>query len=443
MAVSTTENLGASQIILGEFAAAVHQLGYDPNEVLAAFAPSDRYEPYAELSVGGTTFESWRHEVGVMDPSDRSRGGLELSPTVDGEKVLAKSISMGGKHLLGGTGNVGGKGGIRATAEEIAALSPKERAELFAQHAEAHNINPETNVTATDIGTFPADMDAIAASLVREYGDKAGAAASGASKRYGGEPELHMPHTGLGASIMLDAYLKERAATDPRVAEAINGGEPLRIFVQGLGKAGWHFVSNLPKYVRLGGAMEQNGAIVSTNGPLDTEQVLGLARATRLDEQSVGRVDGARWLPPSALRDFWASGGDILAPAFDRHQVTADDISRTKAIVVESVANDGMSPDGRSAAVEAGVDELPGIAANIGGTLSSQKIWEKIMGDKDWTPEMYERNWRRNMMAVASGVLASRAALQAERETFVSLPDAANLIVVKKAVERLRATQRN
>jgi len=431
------------EIILEEYGPAGEQLGFDASEVVAAFAPDpERAEQsYAELDVQGIRFSSYRHQVGVLDEQDRSRGGCELSEDVTGEKILHKAVTMEAKHLLAQTGNVGGKSGILATREELEAIGPKGRRELFAQHAEAHDINPYTNVVATDIGTYGPDMDAIAEALVPEYGQYAGAAASGASAKYGGEPELHAPRTGLGASIVLDRYLHSIADSNPRVAEAIEGGRPLRVLIQGLGKAGAHFLNTMPDYIQPAGALEQHGSIVVPDGYMDRAQLLAAARATKLNESSRSDFNNARWMPPEARAAFWASNGiDILAPAFDRNQIDEQDVFTfaQDGTVIASIANGPITPEGLEAAAYLQLDELPDAVTNVGGTISSQGIADKIMGKPGWTPASYERSWRAAVTRVADTTIETRAKLSAEIGQFVPLDRAANLIVVQRAVQRLR-----
>jgi|GEM_PF-2135369 len=432
------------EIVIQSHGGAANQLDVSNDELVAAFAPSRLGDTHAILEVNGVEYESFRHQVGVVNPADRSRGGGESSPNVTSLKIFDKSLGMHGKHMLGETGNVGGKSGILISDEESAAMSRRDRDQLFAQHADAHHINPYTNVLATDIGSYGPDMDAVAESRRRQYGQLAGAAASGASRRYGGEPELHAPHTGKGASIVLDRYLRERAKTDPNVAAAIRGERaPLRVLVQGLGKAGAHFVETMPDYMQLAGALERHGAIVAEGDQLlDRQEVLDLAHDTQLSEAGVDGVDGALWLPPTARSQFWASANaDIIVPAFDHHQYTAEDARNFGGLVIASLANHPLDEAAQDVLRERHIDELVDIATNIGGTISSQGIWNKIMHPAGWTPRRFEADWQRSMHRVADTILEGRQQLARERGEFVSFQEVAELVVVRRAVQRLRQSQ--
>ncbi|HSX00146.1 MAG TPA: Glu/Leu/Phe/Val dehydrogenase dimerization domain-containing protein [Patescibacteria group bacterium] len=419
--------------------------GVSNDELVAAFPL--RPVTHEEIAVGGLSFETWRHQVGALDPEDRSRGGIEMSPDVTGDKILDKSVSMFLKHLLGQTGNVGGKGGIHAETEELAFLRehPELRRELFHHYALAHNINPHTNVVATDINTFGPDMDAIAEALIPQYGDKAGAAASGASELYGGQPDLHAPHTGKGASIVLDHYLRDRATANDevghRIKEAIDGGRPLGAIIQGLGKAGAHFLMTLPEYVQPVGALERNGGAVAKEGNfLDREQLLTASRNTGLSEAGVGEVEGAVYLPSEERSQFWQTEGvHIAGPAFDRNQFTAQDAQNFDGFVVTSVANHPLYEPAQAALRDRKIDELIGEFTNAGGTYSSQGIWDKIMRPEGWTPERFEANWQASMERVVDTMIAQRNHMAAERSEFVSFQEVAKEIVVLRGISRLRA----
>lgn len=438
-----TSNAAMEQAVLAEYGGAAERTGVTEDELLAIYEPTRRESMHATLEVEGIQFTSYRMQVGAYEPSDISRGGLELSPSVTQEKVGSKGQTMYNKQLLGETGCVGGKGGIAATAEEIAYLAsnPEPRAELFGQYAIAHDLDPRNNVTATDISTFTPDMDAIAAALEPRFGRLAGAAASGASERYGGDPALHMPRTGMGAGIVLDLVLRDQAHTNPRIQEAINGGRPLRLLVQGLGKAGLNFVRYMPSYIELAGAMERNGAILAPRGAvLDREQVLALAQETGLSEAGVKRVNDASWLPPSELRKFWAAGAEILAPAYDRNQITGDDVRVFKTqggIAINGVANSGLTPEGIEACIEEEVDEVYDGVANSGGTISSHGIWGKIMHPNGWTRENDQAAWEQNMARIANAMIQGRSRERVQRGEFVSLREAATIVAIQRGARRL------
>jgi len=339
--------------------------------------------------------------------------------------------------------DTGGKGGIRATAEELADIGPEGRRELFRQHTEAHNLDPYRNVTATDINTNGDDMDVIAKTLQPIYGQHAGAAASGVSREYGGEPELHFPRTGLGAAIGLHQYFEWRAEQgDQRVIEAMNGGRPLTILQQGHGKAGSHFLSNLPPYIQPRGLMERNGALVAVQGDfLDRDKLAELARTTGLDEASSRELPGTIWLPntESEKRTFWAMGADVLGPAFDRLQITKEDAEAFDGIASVGIANKPNTDEAEATFAAKGIDSLSYEAWNIGGTLSSRRIGQRILSGVRWSPEEFEATWRGDMTSVIGTVLRATTQLRQERGEFVPVSTAVDNIIVDRAVRRLRA----
>jgi glutamate dehydrogenase/leucine dehydrogenase len=448
MAIAPYERTGFESIdlrayeenILGEYGPAAERLGCTNDELLAVFAISDRDAIHETLQVNGYKIPSWRVQVGILDPTNRSRGGFEIFFDVTGDKVVDKAKTMSAKHEVGATGNRGAKSGMRVTSEQKKGLSPCERQKLIGMHALAHNLHPLYNVGATDIGTDGNDMDAIAAALVERHGILAGAAASGVSEYYGGEPKLQAPRTGLGASIILDRYFQKRAETDSRVADAINGGRPLRALVQGVGKAGRHFISTMPPYVQLAGAMEQEGAITVEKGILKRDRVLELAEETKFSAEGVSTVEGAAWLSPDKLSDFWATKDvDIAVPAFNCFQFNERDAETFEGKVVLSIANHPLDAGAQAVLRQKRIDELVDVAANIGGTISSEFIWRKFIDPDNWTREGFEKSWRQSMNTVASTLLTRREKEAAEQSTFFSFQETANLIVIERAIQRLRA----
>lgn len=431
--------------IVDTYGAVAREQGISQQELIASFPLSRENVSTAQLTLAGTAVESFRYQVGAFTEDDRSRGGCEVSPEVSAEKILDKALTMDGKHLFGEDGNIGGKSGMRLTEEQMQYTkeNPEARNDLFAQHTEAHDVNPHTNVIATDLNTFGPDMDAVAKKLVPKYGELAGAAASGASRKYGGEPDLHADKTGLGGDEMMHLYFLERAKTDPRVAEAINGGKPLRALVQGLGKAGSHLLMNMPEYIQPVGVMEGRGAIVAANGNyLDRTQLLKASRATMLGEEVSKDINDSFWLPSTqeGLRKFWASAhADIIAPAFNRGQYVAEDAANFEGMLVVGMAN--AATDHKVQAVLDGkqIDEIVDVAANIGGTLSSQRIWEKYMDPNNWTPQAYQARWQQDIRTIGKAMIERRKQLSADRGgAFVPLRDAVGHIVVANAFKRLQ-----
>lgn len=438
-----------AEMVVTDYGAVADHQGISTQDLVASFPLGREDSSKATLDLDGTPVDSYRFQVGVLSDTDRSRGGLELSTEASDEKILHKAFTMQGKHDFAEDGNIGGKSGMRVTPEQMEYLktNPKARRDLFAQHAEAHDINPHTNVVATDFNTFGGDMDAIADALQRKYGELAGAAASGVSKKYGGEPELHADKTGLGGDVMMHMYFAERAKTDPRVAEAMNGGKPLRALVQGLGKAGSHFLVNMPEYIQPVGAMEGRGALVAANGNyLDRKQLLEMSRATMLSEEVAGAVNDSFWLPSTTegLREFWSSGhADIIVPAYNRGQYVDQDAENFDGMLVVGMANEATSPEVQAILDSKGVDELVDVAANLGGTLSSQRIWEKFMNPGNWTPQQYQERWYSDIQGVGKAMIQQRRELSLGRGgEFVPLREAVGHIVVANAFGKLQQHRR-
>jgi glutamate dehydrogenase/leucine dehydrogenase len=464
--IITGERTGFQETIVERYGSATEQLDRSQTDLLEAFPVGrEGYTSEAVLEVNGVKHESFRHHVGVLDHKDLSRGGGELTPDVTSEKVLGKSLGMKGKHMLIAAAdteakmratdptppeiiepnNEGGKSGVKATKEQLRNMTPSDREELIKQHVEAHNINPMTNVMATDINTFVGDMNAAARALTNEWGSLAGAAASGVSEEYGGEPKLQAPRTGQGASIALDEYFRWRAERgDKRVQEALDGGRPLTILLQGLGKAGAHHLLTLPSYLRTRGVMERDGALVAKGGidsylDLSPEEIMALARQTQLGKDSASRLSGVEWLEPGQLSDFWASGAHVIGPCYDRNQFGLQDAINMseETIVGEAVANGPFTKDSQPVMGERGVDIIPEPVSNVGGTAASRGVWEKFMYPGSWSPEYFEAKWEGRLRNISRLALARTAKERVDARQFVSISHATDLIVLETAFSRL------
>jgi glutamate dehydrogenase/leucine dehydrogenase len=465
--IVTGERTQFQEAIVERYGETAERIGRSQGELLQAFPVGrEGYDSEAVLEVNGIKHDSFRHHVGALDPTDLSRGGgeitIEVIPTpVFSEKVFSKSLGMKGKHDVIAAAdaidpkpleikeptNVGGKSGIRSNKEALENMTRRDRDELIAQHVEAHNINPYTNAMATDIRTFEDDMNAAARKLLDKWGPLAGAAASGVSKAYGGEPELQAPRTGLGASIALDCYFQDRANRgDKRVQEALQGGRPLTILLQGLGKAGMHHLLTLPYYLRVRGVKEQGGALVARGGidsflELSPEEIAQLSHRTKLGQESRRGLVGAEWLEPGQLREFWAKGAHAIGPCFDRNQFDLEDaVDMSEGTMVgEAVANGPFTVAAQLLMAERGVDLIPEPISNLGGTAGSRGIWGKFIRPEIWTPAGFDDRWQRRVRGASKIALERRSKASAESGRFETIPHATDLVVLETAFGRLDA----
>lgn len=421
--------------------AAADRLGYSQDELVASMHPIRTERAEAIVRVDGEEMESSRHQVGFDGDPARSRGGLEISEAARSGKIMTKTVGMGGKHRSLGTKDIGGKSGLRVTAKQWEDMGDAGRDEAIRQHTLAHGYGPD-NVTAMDIRSGPRQMDVIAETSYAQYGELAGMLASGVSEKWGGRPDLHVPRTGLGAAIVLRKYLAAHAAAgNQRYIEALNGGEPIPMIVQGLGKASLGLVQNIPRGVALMGAMEWNGAVVSDK-PLDFQEVIAESRSNGLNEVAAKAL-GTQWIEPGydGLRKFWVHGrGGIIVPAYDKNQITHQDADALQhsGTVIHSVANRPVPHKVQVRLPGLGIQENGSEVTSDGGTLSSNIMAEKWL-DNTWTEERYEQQWTAGMERMAETIFAQLITLQAERDTLVPVSEVSDAMVVERSIERFRA----
>src|SRR5690606_27680 len=112
----------------------------------------------------------------------------------------------------------GAKGGVRIDPRT---LTPEQRRQLSQQHALAHDYHHLHNVGATDINTMPSNMDDMVEALSGKYGDMARACMTGTTGKYSELARFRDGSTGIGASLVLDEYIKWRAGWDPSMDKVI------------------------------------------------------------------------------------------------------------------------------------------------------------------------------------------------------------------------------
>lgn len=412
--------------------------GHQEDDIYASLQPIRRDTEIAMLKVDGVDFLSTRAQVGFYGDTAASRGGLEATAQAGPYKIGTKATAMAFKHMLLGTGNIGGKGGIVISDQQWKDLGADGRAELFRQHGLVHQLDPLFNITATDIRTSAVDMDAIVTGLVDEFGNIAPAAASGVSEAWGGRPAIQSMRTGLGGALVLEEYLTSMATSgDQRIKSALEENHPLPVIVQGLGKAGTHYIQNPPSGTVLTRVMERNGGIISEH-PLDPQAVLKQSRENGLDESSQTAL-GGQWIPASELHTFWRSDEPcIVVPAFDKDQYTVEDAAAAAdGTIILSLANSPVTLNAQKVLAERGIHEIVGHLANSGGTLSSRLLWESWF-DPNWTPDSYDAAWHNRMREVSRSVFSKLVDLQLERDNFVPVAKVVDTIVADRAVERAR-----
>ncbi len=430
---------GGYSEVFRPYIAAGEDLGYEADEVVAAMQPERTPDDYGIITIDGVDYESWRmHTPTVI--GQPAKGGIRYDSDVTEAEVEMLTVTMKGKNHLHGLPFAGGKGGVAVSPDT---LDADQMRELDRQHAMLHGYNPLTNVGATDVGTTSrniANMISAIAEKHPDYKELANACFTGAPAEYGGLPEFRGPATGMGAALVLDEYIRQRAETDPALQRVLESGGKLSVITQGHGKAGRPLNENLPAYAGLKAVAERHGAIRARHGYLDPAEVNELVAHSFLGPETP-LPNHIEWID---AEEFWKTPAEIVAPAARDDQVTGDVVRGLRgAIAVLGVANKPNTAEAVSLLAEQGIDDIVDKLANGGGVAGSYWEWARMIetyGDRKvgWDPEAYARSWEQRLRSAARAVFRATVLARREAGNFVTIEYVADRIVIEKAVEEHR-----
>jgi glutamate dehydrogenase/leucine dehydrogenase len=254
-------------------------------------------------------------------------GGLRLNPypTVDDAVLdalrLARAMSL--KNAVAGLELGGGK----AVVIDDGRWQGAERDRRMQAVGRAVEALAGRYVTAEDVGTTPADMDAIAG--VTDH-------VAGRSEDNGGRGNPS-PYTARTVFTAIESGVRARLGS--------HGLAGIRVGVQGAGQVG----------ERLVGLLAAAGAIVSV-ADIDSERAMVVAAA-----------HGAAVLPLTGFleRDF-----DVLSPCALGGAIDATMVPRLRALVIAGAANNPLAGADTAGALDArGILYVPDFIANCGGII--------------------------------------------------------------------------
>jgi hypothetical protein len=238
--------------------------------------------------------------------------------------------------------------------------------------------------------------------------------------------------------MTLSSYLRVRAANgDDLVQGALDGtGRKLLLLQQAVGKAGAPFVEHLPQGTQLAGLMEYGGAIYSFGDALKPKEVMNRVRSSSglgIDTLQAGE----RWISKEHLGLFWQQFADIGVPAFDRDQVTADDIRHSRIFAWACVANNPLTSEAMQAADENQVDVLVGELLNRYGTLSSTLFGRMVLDGAFNSPADLRAAGDRIIQKQSDGFFTELYDERRRRGAFVSIADLAAEKVARNVIARV------
>lgn len=431
---------------------------YTLGEALAAFAQQEDPDSYAELDVDGANMKSWRIRTPrpVEGPDS---GGIRFDGEVDKGEVTTLSKMMKIKAILHDLTGAA-KGGVAVEYRDgffypIGESEPLNDAQvrlMCAKHAQAHNYNPMSNVGATDLNTQPRHMGYMIDGLKKKLGNMAYACFTGAPSTHSEWSDFRDVATGKGGALATEEYVR----WNPKLRERINAGETLDVTAQGVGKAGWPYIDNMPNGLGLRAVSDAHGGVRAQPGyHLDPAQVRQWVLKNGLSKEIAGELpEGVEWIEKHEL---WDTPADIVVPAFRENQIDgpiAEKLINNGTSLIVELANHPLTPEAEALFLLAGIDVLFGELANGGGRSGSHWEWanqlNKYQGIRvEADLESYQHHWEQRFRSVVTRSLrvaaAARKVAKADANgdesaaNVITLRRSSNTMVVKRAIDELRA----
>jgi len=283
-----------------------------------------------------------------------SKGGIRMTPTVTLDEITALAMEMTWKCTLIGVPFGGGKSGIVADPEQLAAHDKETLIRSFTRSAQRH-IHPLVYVPAPDMGTNERDMGHIKDAISYSLGQATtqGCYVTGKPVLLGGIPGRREA-TGRGVAITAAAAMKTLGRDLRGAAVILQGfGNVGAVSAQALAELGAHIV----------GISDIHGAIYNPAG-LNLPALMAHVRKQRTVAGFAGgrRVSGAKLLTMPC---------DMLVPAATGNQITKDNAGRIQAKVIAEGANGPTTPEADRILEKRGVFVIPDILCNAGGVFVS------------------------------------------------------------------------
>ncbi len=301
------------------------------------------------------------------------KGGLRYHPTVDIDAAKALAIWMTWKTSLAGLPYGGGKGGIQLDPKKYSA-SELERITRRFTYALGENIGPEYDIPAPDVNTNAQIMAWMADTYMstKEPSERSKYSHVVTGKPVGsGGLEGRDRATGFGVVTTLKAWAKWKNISL----------EGKRYIVQGYGNVGqWAAIFMKENGAILTAVQDASGTIYNANG-IDPHDLLDYA------SKNGGGVAGYPNAEVIEANTFFGLDCDVCIPAALGSQITADNASDIKAMVIAEGANGPTTPEGEAILLEKGIDIIPDILCNSGGVIGSYFEWLQNRNGEIWQME--------------------------------------------------------
>lgn len=329
------------------------------------------------------------------------KGGLRFHHDVHLDDVKSLAFLMTMKCSLVGVPYGGGKGGIKVNPREHSA-SEMERIVRRFTAAIAHNIGPDYDIPAPDVGSNSQHMAWIADtfSFLSEIGgDNPAAVITGKPVSYGGSLGREKA-TGQGVVDTLVEMLPELKLKP----------EKCTFSVLGFGNVGsWSAKIFQEKGAKLTAAADHTGFIINEKG-IDADD---LAKYV----SNKGGVAGYPKASKCSKDDFYKAKVDVFIPAALEQMIKEPEANMLNCKVVAEGANAPTTPAGEKVMLDRGIEVLPAILCNAGGVTVSYFEWVQNKTFQAWDLEKVDAELNKHMVKAAHKTRAARAQYKCDLRT--------------------------
>ncbi len=329
------------------------------------------------------------------------KGGLRFHHDVHLDDVKSLAFLMTMKCSLVGVPYGGGKGGIKVNPREHSATEMERIVRRFTA-AIAHNIGPDYDIPAPDVGSNSQHMAWIADtfSFLSEIGgDNPAAVITGKPVSYGGSLGREKA-TGQGVVDTLVEMLPELKLKP----------EKCTFSVLGFGNVGsWSAKIFQEKGAKLTAAADHTGFIINEKG-IDADD---LAKYV----SNKGGVAGYPKASKCSKDDFYKAKVDVFIPAALEQMIKEPEANMLNCKVVAEGANAPTTPAGEKVMLDRGIEVLPAILCNAGGVTVSYFEWVQNKTFQAWDLEKVDAELNKHMVKAAHKTRAARAQYKCDLRT--------------------------